>query len=133
MGAAPARSLAWPIIGSYPAHREADVVLHSGASIRLRPLRPQDERALLAFLAGLSEKSQTFRFFSAGADLGAMAHRLADVDYSDRDGVLAIAGDGAVLGHGMGARGATSAEVAFEVAHELQGRGMATILLAHLA
>ena len=101
----------------------------------MRPLRPQDERALLAFLAGLSEKSQTFRFFSAGADLGAMAHRLADVDYSDRYGVVAIAGDGrTILAHGMYARGgATNAEVAFAVADALRGEGIATTMLAHLA
>ncbi|MGZ4277046.1 MAG: bifunctional acetate--CoA ligase family protein/GNAT family N-acetyltransferase [Solirubrobacteraceae bacterium] len=119
----------------YPAHREVDVALRTGASIRLRPLRPDDEPALRAFLDGLSQESRTFRFFSAGTDLGAVARRVCDVDYADRYGVVAIAGDGTtILAHGMYARDEPGrAEVAFAVADALQGEGIATTMLAHLA
>ena len=57
--------------GTHPAQREVDVVLHSGATIRLRPVVAQDEQALRAFLTGLSPESRAFRFFTAAADLGA--------------------------------------------------------------
>jgi acetate---CoA ligase (ADP-forming) len=119
---------------TYPAHRQADVALRSGASIRLRPLRPEDETALLAFLDGLSPEARAFRFFSGGASMHAAAHQLVDVDYADRYGIVAVAGDGAILAHGMYARdGGASAEVAFAVAGRLRGEGIATTMLAHLA
>lgn len=119
----------------YPAHREADIALHSGASIRLRPVRPQDEPALLAFLTGLSLQSRVFRFFSAGTNLDFEAHRATNVDYADRYGVVAVAGDGrTILAHGTYVRdGAANAEVAFAVADTLHGEGIATTMLAHLA
>jgi acetate---CoA ligase (ADP-forming) len=124
-----------PTTRPYPSHREADVALRSGASIRLRPVRPQDEPALLEFLLGLSPGSLLFRFFSGGADLSDAAHRTADVDFADRYGVIAVTADGrSILAHGMYARaGADSAEVAFAVADALHGEGIATTMLAHLA
>ena len=48
----------------YPAHEERDVVLRSGATARLRPIRPADAPALLRFYKGLSPNSLYFRFFS---------------------------------------------------------------------
>ncbi|MEA2283077.1 MAG: hypothetical protein QOK21_3684 [Solirubrobacteraceae bacterium] len=124
-----------PVASPYPAHREADVVLRSGACIRLRPLRPQDEAALLAFLEGLSEEARTFRFFSPAVDLRSLAHHVVDVDYADRYGIVAVASDGdTIVAHGMYSRdGAASAEVAFAVADALHGEGVATTMLAHLA
>jgi acetyl coenzyme A synthetase (ADP forming)-like protein len=119
----------------YPAHREVDIALRDGGTIHLRPIRSEDEEALRAMLDGLSLEARAFRFFSAGADLAAAARTSCDVDYADRYGVVAVAGDGrAILGHGMYARDARgSAEVAFTVAEELHGEGIATTMLAHLA
>ncbi len=117
----------------YPVHREVDVALRSGASIRLRPLRPDDEGGLLSFLQALSVRSRTFRFFSAGSDLGAVARQVSDVDYADRYGVVAVDGDGTIVAHGMYARRDSDAEVAFAVADALQDEGIATTMLAHLA
>jgi acyl-CoA synthetase (NDP forming)/GNAT superfamily N-acetyltransferase len=120
---------------AYPAHREADVALRSGASIRLRPICPGDEHAMLAFLTGLSVEARAFRFFTAGADLRASAGWATDVDYVARYGIVAVAGDDVtILAHGMYvADGAGGAEVAFAVAAALQGEGIATTMLAHLA
>jgi acetyl coenzyme A synthetase (ADP forming)-like protein len=103
--------------------------------MRLRPLRPRDEDALLAFLTGLAPESLAFRFFSGGVDLRSVAHRVADVDYAERYGVVAVTGDGdTILAHGMYARsGPATAEVAFAVADALRGEGIATTMLAHLA
>ena len=118
----------------YPAHREVDVALRDGAALHMRPIRPTDEDALRALLEGLSVEARAFRFFSAGADMGLAARSSVDVDYVDRYGVVAVAGDGeTILAHGMYSRdGEDSAEVAFTVAEPLRGEGIATTMLAHL-
>ena len=75
------------------------------------------------------------RFFSAGVDLSAAAKWAAQVDYRNRFGLVALTGaDHRIVGHAVYERtGDDRAEVAFEVADVLQGQGLGTILLAHLA
>ncbi len=75
------------------------------------------------------------RFFSPAANVAAEAERAADVDYVDRYGLIATRGqDPRPVAHGAYFRASESeAEVAFAVADELQGHGLGTILLAHLA
>ncbi len=119
---------------AYPAHREADVVLHDGSTVHLRPVRRDDEAALREFFDGLSFQSRAFRFFSGAVDVERVAAGLAAVDYADHYGLLAVRGGGRVVGHGLYVGGPDRrAEVAFAVAEEMQGRGLGTILLAHLA
>ncbi|HEU4706214.1 MAG TPA: GNAT family N-acetyltransferase [Solirubrobacterales bacterium] len=119
----------------YPAHREADVVLHDGSTVRLRPVRAGDQGLLQDLFERLSEESRAFRFFSGAVDLQRAAIVLADVDYGARYGLIATrGGEGRVVGHGLYVGdGDERAEVAFAVDEELQGRGLGTILLAHLA
>ena len=88
---------------AYPAHREADVVLRDGSTVRLRPVRPEDEGTLREFFAGLDARSLAFRFFSGAVDVGRAAATLADVDYAERYGLLAVRGEGRVVGLGPGA------------------------------
>ena len=119
----------------YPVDLEADVVLRDGSTIQLRPVRPEDETALLKFFEALSPRSRTFRFFSGATDLKRTAESMSNVDYVGRYGLVARrGGEDSLLGHGVYM--ATSkgvAEVAFAVADALQGLGLATLLLAHLA
>jgi acetate---CoA ligase (ADP-forming) len=127
-----------PIVSSghpYPAHREADVALRDGATVHVRPVRPADEEAILRFLEGLSDQSRWLRFFSASVDFSRAARWATDVDYVDRYSLVAISGaDQIIVGHGAYDRTDPGrAEVAFAVADAFQGRGLATILLAHLA
>jgi acetyl coenzyme A synthetase (ADP forming)-like protein len=118
----------------YPASREADVVLRDGSTVHLRPVRAGDAPALLELFEGLSADSRTFRFFSGASDLEAAAEQLADVDYERRYGLVATRGDERPVGHGAYVGTAPGrAEVAFAIADELQGQGLGTILLAHLA
>lgn len=118
----------------YPAHREADVVLRDGSTVHLRPVRPTDEAALREFFAGLDARSRAFRFFSGAVDVERVAASLAAVDYAERYGLLAVRGEGRVVGHGLYVGGPGGrAEVAFAIAAEMQGKGLGTILLAHLA
>ena len=111
--------------------READVVLRDGSTVHVRPMRADDVEALAELLTAMSPESRGFRFFSAGADVRAAARAAAEADLS----LIAVVGANAhVVGHAQYNRTADrSAEVAFAVADELQGHGLGTILLAHLA
>jgi len=119
----------------YPAERAVDVVLRDGSTIHVRPVLPGDTDAIQAFLERLSPDSRAFRFFTLGVDLRAAAELAAQVDYVDVYGVIALAGpEERVVGHACWVReGPDTAEIAFAVADEIQGQGLATTLLAHLA
>ncbi len=109
------------------------MALRDGTTVHVRPVRADDEDALHAFLEALDPASRVFRFFSGGVDLRAAAHSMADVDYAGRYGLVALR-DGEVIGQGIYIdEGSGDAEVAFAVADRLQGHGLATLLLAHLA
>jgi acetyl coenzyme A synthetase (ADP forming)-like protein len=120
---------------AYPVEREADIVLRDGSTVHLRPVRPDDEAVLRGFFHDLDPASQAFRFFSGAADLDLAAGSMAEVDYATRYGLIATRGpEQRAVGHGVYiALGDGRAEVAFAIAGELQGGGLGTILLAHLA
>ncbi len=129
MSGAPARAG-----GSYPSASEVDVALHDGSSLHIRPVAVEDRPAIEAFLHTLSPESLAFRFFG-GVDLDWVASWSTDVDYSDRYALIATTGpDATIVGHGAYIRiDETRAEVAFMIADAWQGRGIATIMLLHLA
>ena len=117
------------------ALEDVDVVLRDGSTVRLRAARPDDRAALERFLTGLSHESRIFRFFTDVKELSWAAERFVDVDYHDRHSLVAEhGGDGEIVGHGYYVlEKPGTAEVAMEVADELQGMGLGTILLGHLA
>ena len=90
---------------------------------------------MLAFLEGLDPGSRMFRFFSGGTDLEAAARLMLDVDYAQRYGLVAVRGaSDEVVAHGNYFGVAPGqAEIAFAIAPGLQGLGLGTLLLAHLA
>jgi acetate---CoA ligase (ADP-forming) len=112
-----------------------DVALRDGATVTVRPLVCADEAELSAFLDGLSVESRWLRFFSAGANLHSAAAYMAALDPEHGRGLVAVAGEPErIVAHAAYIREtADRAEVAFEVADEWQGRGIATLLLAHLS
>ncbi len=118
----------------YPWEREADVVLRDGATVHVRPVRADDGPEIHKFLEALSARSIGFRFFGT-PNLDWATSWSLDVDYSDRFALVAEGGSPhAILAHAAYMRiDATRAEVAFMVADAWQGRGISTILLAHLA
>jgi acetyl coenzyme A synthetase (ADP forming)-like protein len=123
------------VSAAYPGHREADVVLRDGSTVHLRPVRPTDEDALRDFFVELDPRSRAFRFFSGATDLGQAARLMAGVDYEGPYGLIASRGAARhPVGHGIYLDlGGGRAEVAFAVSAEMQGHGLGTILLAHLA
>ena len=123
-----------PIAGSYPPEHETDVVLRDGSTVHVRPVRSADEAAMRMFVEGVSRDAIGFRFFGA-PDLNWVVSWSLDVDYVDRFALVAESGDPQrIIAHAAYVRsGPSRAEVAFLVADASQGRGISTIMLAHLA
>lgn len=119
---------------SYPEHWEADVLLRDGSTMRVRPIRPDDAAALQAFHVAQSERSTYFRFFAPLRRLPERdLDRLVTVDHVDRV-ALVVTGGTSIVAVGRYDRVAPDrAEVAFNVADTLQGRGLGSVLLEHLA
>lgn len=112
-----------------------DVELRDGSTVRVRPVAPDDAGALAAFLRGLSPDDRRFRFFGS-VDPDESARAMAAADGPDDHGLVALSGiPERIVAHAQYSRppSGTVAEVAFAVADTLQGRGLGTLLLAHLA
>jgi acetyl coenzyme A synthetase (ADP forming)-like protein len=100
-------------------------------------MSPDDEDRLSSLFKALSEQSRWFRFLGATTDssLAAEAHREANLDSRETFGLIALSGvEERTVGHAFySAVEAHRAEVAFAIADDYQGRGLATILLGQLA
>ncbi len=119
----------------YPADRQADVVLRDGSTATIRPIRPDDQPSLISFLESLSDESRYLRFFSGAVNLKQAAANATSVDYRDRYGLVATAGeDSTIIANASYIKtGADRAEVAFAVGDAYQGHGLGTLLLGQLA
>jgi acetyl coenzyme A synthetase (ADP forming)-like protein len=122
------------LTATYPAHREATIVLRDGSTLAVRPVRPEDEADLARFFTDLSMESRVFRFFAAVANADALAKKMVAVDYTTCYGLVAVAGpERHIVGHAMYVEiGPRKAELALAVADQYQGRGLGTILLGQL-
>ncbi len=124
---------------AYPRHWEADVLLRDGHTAHLRPISGDDEALLVEFYAQVSAESKYLRFFAPMPTLSERdVKRFTHVDYNDRVAfVLTVAEKIIAVGRfdritGPDGRG-DEAEVAFLVQDAHQGRGIAQLLLEHLA
>jgi acetate---CoA ligase (ADP-forming) len=114
-----------------------DVILRDGATMRLRPPQESDVEALIAFFDGLSEQSRHLRFHGGRrVDRSLVRHLL---ERGDRGALLGVSADVAgqervvAVAEYARLRDLKTAEVAFAVADQLQGRGVGTRLLERLA
>jgi acetyl coenzyme A synthetase (ADP forming)-like protein len=115
-----------------PEH--ADVVLRDGSTMRFRPPGRDDSDQLLAFFRGLSDES-LYRRFHGHPSVGAeTVEPMLAPDWTERGALVGVMGDRVVAAANyVRLRDARTAEVAFAVADEFQGRGIATRLLEQLA
>jgi GNAT superfamily N-acetyltransferase len=123
------------VAGGHAASEEFDAVLSDGRTIHVRPIDPGDDKRLVAFHARLSPETIHMRFFSPHPRLSEReVHRFVNVDGRDRAALVATVGDDIVAVVRYDRYPDTDdAEVAFVVDDAHQGRGIATLLLEHLA
>lgn len=122
----------------YPRHWIADVLASDGGVVHLRPIVPDDADRVARFHAGLSERTRYMRYFGPTPTLPPReVARMTTVDHHNRVALVAVLGGEIIaigIYEGLAADGKPeSAEVAFVVADEHQGRGLGPILLEHLA
>jgi acyl-CoA synthetase (NDP forming)/ribosomal protein S18 acetylase RimI-like enzyme len=124
----------------YPRHWEADVLLRDGHAAHLRPITGDDEQLLVDFYEQVSAESKYLRFFAPMPKLSERdVQRFTHVDHSERVAFVLTVG-GKMIAVGRFDRiplehtnGVPEAEVAFLVQDAHQGRGIAQLLLEHLA
>jgi len=110
-----------------------DVILRDGSALRLRSPELDDEAAIKAFFDGLSAESRYTRFHGAGRT-DTVSRDYARADGDTRVALLARLGDRVVAVAGYDRLNEPGvAEVAFAVADDMQGRGLATRMLEQLA
>ncbi len=124
-----------PLPREYPTTWAVDAVLADGGTVHVRPIRPDDAAAHRAFFSRQSHESVYFRFFGPRSELSEReVTHFTTVDYHDRMAFVAFLRDDMVaVGRYDRLAGGDEAEVAFAVADEQQGRGLATLLLEYLA
>lgn len=112
-----------------------DAVLADGGAVQIRPISPGDAAAHRAFFTHQSRQSVYCRFFGHRSALteSEVTH-FTTVDYHARMAFVAFVGDEMIaVGRYDRLSCVDEAEVAFAVADAHQGRGLATLLLEHLA
>ena len=123
----------------YPRHWEADVLLRDGQAAHLRPIEPADRELLVEFYEKVSAESKYLRFFAPMPNLSEKdIRRFTEVDHHDRVAfVLTVAKKMIAVGRFDRLPNKPGepviAEVAFLVQDAHQGRGIAQLLLEHLA
>ena len=116
-----------------------DVILRDGSTLRLRAPTRDDEGALIAFFERLSDHSRYLRFHGARRVDATLVEYFLDPNWADRGALIGALTDAegnervVALAEYARLRDPMTAEVAFTVAEELQGRGAGTRLLEQLA
>ena len=130
-------------IRPYPTRYVAPWKLKSGASITIRPIRPEDEPLLVKFHETLSEESVYHRYFNQIKLDQRIAHeRLTRICFNDYDREIALVAERKgskgglpeIIGVGRlsKAHGCNEAEFALLVSDEWQRQGLGTELLKRL-
>jgi RimJ/RimL family protein N-acetyltransferase len=125
-----------------PPNYYAHEILRDGTSVTIRAIRKDDQKRILAAFRALDREAVYSRFFSPKMDLtDAELEQVTDLDFHQVVGLVATVsqadGDEMVVGDGryaaIGEGKSKHAELAFIVAESYRGRGVASLLLRHLA
>ncbi|MBB2942347.1 acyl-CoA synthetase (NDP forming)/GNAT superfamily N-acetyltransferase [Actinoplanes lutulentus] len=117
--------------------RSADILLADGSTAHLRQIRAEDAPAIVDFHSRMSDRTRYLRYFSPYPRIPERdLQRFVNVDHHDREAFVTVDADGRITAVGRYERlgeDSPEAEVAFVVEDALQGRGIGSVLLEHLA
>jgi acetyltransferase len=130
-------------IRPYPSRYVSAWTLKDGTPVTIRPIRPEDEPAMVGFHETLSERSVYLRYFHLmNLEQRTTHERLTRICFIDYDREMALVavrrdpetGDSEILGVGrmMKIQGANEGEVAVLISDKWQGRGLGKELLSRL-
>jgi acetyltransferase len=130
-------------IRPYPTHYASPWTMKDGTQVTIRPIRPEDEPAMVHFHETLSDRSVYYRYFHMmNLEQRVQHDRLARTCFIDYDREMALVaarpksatGEQEILGVGRMTKihGANEAEVAVVVSDQWHGRGLGKELLARL-
>jgi acetyltransferase len=125
-------------IRPYPTRHVASWTTKDGTPVTIRPIRPEDEPAMVKFHETLSERSVYLRYFHLmNLEQRTTHERLTRICFIDYDREMALVAETAhheILGVGRMSKihGTREAEVAVLVSDQWQGRGLGKELLARL-
>ena len=124
-------------IQGFPGDVERVVVLRNGASLRLRPIRPDDAPRLMALCHRLSPRTVYQRFLSPRRLRPEEAYAFANVNYRERMALVAEVDTGqepdliGVARYGI-AKEAAVADIGLVIEDGWQGLGLGPILLKEI-
>ncbi len=131
------RSLKESLFGIYPQRME-ETRLYDGRKVVYRPTKPSDNRMIQEHFYQMDDKDVEMRFFNLRRHFYRdEMEDMSQVDYVKNLSIVAVTGEigferivglgGYFLEHG------TTAEVAFSVAKDWQGKGIGSVILMKLA
>ena len=111
-------------------------ILKDGSKVTIRALHPDDKEGLVRAFVALEPQTIRLRFFYPKRSLtDDELRRLQQMDYEQHVGLAATVqcgGEEVIVGFGEYVARGQSAEIAFVVEEDWQGRGIASRLLRHL-